>query len=309
MPTVRQLPTLTAPDVVGTAEAAAKDLVEPLATLSPTEPDRPSVASAPTAIGTSPPVDRALRISVSAVPASIPGYDRDEWRHWTDEDRDCQDARQEVLITESVTTVEFVDDRECRVSSGRWIGPYTGHISENPRDFDIDHMVPLANAHRSGGWAWDAERKREYANYLDDPGHLIATQAAANRSKGADGPDDWRPPLENYWCQYAVDWITIKERWSLTVTVTEAAALEDMLATCDGPVALEMERIDSPRTPPPFVPAKSVPLPTDVYADCGAAEEAGEQRLRGTRGDGRGFPADMVSSARDGDGDGVVCER
>ena len=29
----------------------------------------------------------------------------------------------------------------------------------------------------------------------------------------------------------------------------------------------------------------------------------------GVKGDGRGFPKEMVPSARDGDGDSVVCER
>ena len=79
-----------------------------------------------------------------------------------------------------------------------------------PGDLDIDHMVPLANAHRSGAWQWSPERKRLYANYLDDPNHLIAVTARANRSKGARGPEEWQSPDSSYWCQYAVDWITIK---------------------------------------------------------------------------------------------------
>ena len=40
---------------------------------------------------------------------------------------------------------------------------------------------------------------------------------------------------------------------------------------------------------------------------CEEAAEAGEQRVQGSHGAGMGFPAELVPSARDGDG--VVCER
>ena len=48
---------------------------------------------------------------------------------------------------------------------------------------------------------------------------------------------------------------------------------------------------------------------TPVYESCEEAVEAGESRVQGGIGGGRGFPKEMVPSARDGDGDGVVCER
>jgi hypothetical protein len=46
-----------------------------------------------------------------------------------------------------------------------------------------------------------------------------------------------------------------------------------------------------------------------TYGSCDEAEKAGEELVQGSEGDGRGFPQPMVPSARDGDGDGVVCER
>ena len=49
--------------------------------------------------------------------------------------------------------------------------------------------------------------------------------------------------------------------------------------------------------------------PNSVYGSCEEAVEAGESRVQGNEGGGRGFPKEMVPSARDGDGDGVVCER
>ena len=45
-----------------------------------------------------------------------------------------------------------------------------------------------------------------------------------------------------------------------------------------------------------------------TYGNCEAAAAAGERRVQGSVGNGWGFPAAFVGSARDGDNDGVVCE-
>ena len=53
----------------------------------------------------------------------------------------------------------------------------------------------------------------------------------------------------------------------------------------------------------------STPSDGFTYASCQDAEDAGEARVQGSNGPGRGFPKSMVPKARDGDGDGVVCEQ
>ena len=89
--------------------------------------------------------------------------------------------------------------------------------------------------------------KDREGNVLEDPdgmfrydGHLIAVRASANRSKGSKGPEEWKPPSRDYWCQYATDWIVIKGKWDLTATETEAAALEEMLDACVPPLRLRI---------------------------------------------------------------------
>ena len=170
----------------------------------------------------------------------IPEYDRGEWRHWLDEDGDCQDARQETLIAEADGPLTYETDDNCRVETGRWVDPYTLAVFEDPSDLDVDHVVPLANAHRSGGWAWTRERKADFANDLEFEGHLVAVDPSANRSKGSHGPEDWRPSNRDHWCEYAMDWVKIKDKWELTATDREWIALREMLDTCEVEVQVDI---------------------------------------------------------------------
>ncbi len=314
-----------------TAEVTAIPTISPTVIASPP----PTSTSTPPetlvqaqATATSVPSNQ-LSIAVADIPSDLPTYDRGEWRHWTDEDRDCQNTRQEVLVAESMVEVVFRSESECTVTEGEWFAAYTGTTVTDPGDLDVDHLVPLANAHRSGGWAWSPEEKRDYANSLDDPDHLIAVTAGANRSKGAKGPEEWRPSDESYWCEYATDWIRVKQAWGLFATPAEAAALQEMLAACVEDIGLTITEDEAPilipsatatpvPKPTPTVPPTSTsePEPTrtplsnrTVYASCDEAEEAGEERIRGNSGPGMGFPTWMVPSARDGDSDGVVCEK
>ena len=207
-----------------------------------------------------------LKIVISDVPSEMPDYDRDDWDHWNDADGDCQDARQEVLIAESSVPVTFTDNSMCKVTSGKWTDPYTGDVVEDPSKLDVDHMVPLANAHDSGGHAWDDDRKAQYANSLGYPGHLIAATASANRSKGRKGPDEWRPPDQAYWCQYAIDWVVIKRDWGLIATEPESAALGVMLDTCERDVLLQSSYTEPDPTPPSTTQPPDATMPAPASA-------------------------------------------
>lgn len=164
------------------------------------------------------------------------GFNRAEWRHWTDADRDCQDTRQEVLIRDSQKPVLWREDedeeRHCEVAWGQWTDPWSGEILNDPAHMDIDHHVPLAEAHRSGGVAWSASRREAYANDLAYRSHLRATSAHTNRQKGDRGPDRWRPSRREAWCEYALAYSAIKLIWGLSSQEAERLALREMMRTC-----------------------------------------------------------------------------
>lgn len=158
-------------------------------------------------------------------------YDRDTWKHWVDADDNGIEARDEVLIAESLVAVTMDADGK-KVESGLWVGPYTGLVSTNPRDFEIDHMVPLKEAHESGGHAWSEEKKEKYANELSQPDHLIAVKSGSNTSKLDRDPAEWMPPNRAYWCNYLEDWTEVKRQWGLCMDQTEADYVQRGLQVC-----------------------------------------------------------------------------
>jgi hypothetical protein len=160
-------------------------------------------------------------------------YRREDWPHWIDADRDCQDTRTEVLLAEAEPgSVVFVDARECEIASGRWRCPYTGEVVTDPKALDVDHLVPLAHAHAAGGKTWSRARRTAYANDLSDPTHLVAVAAGANRSKGARSIVTWLPPDAAARCDYVAAWSSVVARWSLSATKAEADAAAAYAAQC-----------------------------------------------------------------------------
>ena len=96
------------------------------------------------------------------------------------------------------------------------------------------------------------------------------------------------------------------------MTEPEAEAVALMLGTCENPpeVLTVVESYSAPGTVTgEHEPEATEELQNPVYGSCEEAEFAGDQRFQGSQGGGLGYPKAMVPRARDGDGDGVVCER
>ena len=154
------------------------------------------------------------------------GYERNLFKHWIDANKNGKDTRAEVLIAESLISVRFSSTGKT-VSTGKWLSLYDGETWTKASDVDVDHVVALAEAWRSGAWKWSAARRQAYANDLGVAWTLRAVTDNVNQSKSDDDPTYWLPPLESANCIYLTEWVAVKIRWKLTVDAEERESIRD----------------------------------------------------------------------------------
>jgi hypothetical protein len=97
------------------------------------------------------PTSAAEEITLVIAEDQIGGYSRNLFKHWIDADKDGCNTRYEVLIAEA--TVKPRVGAGCYLTGGKWRSVYDAKVFTKPTGLDIDHMVPLAEAWRSGAWA------------------------------------------------------------------------------------------------------------------------------------------------------------
>ena len=164
-------------------------------------------------------------------------YDRDLFGfRTTDDDGDGCDVRDEVLARD-LDDVVHRNRYSCVVQSGTLHDPYTGSDVDFVRGpgtsgaVQIDHVVALSDAWRSGAEGWDTATRVRFAN---DPANLLAVDGSANQEKGDAAADAWLPSNKSYVCQYVARQIGVKAAYGLSVTAAERDAMLKALAECPG---------------------------------------------------------------------------
>ncbi|MCG7529229.1 HNH endonuclease family protein [Streptomyces sp. OfavH-34-F] len=196
--------------------------------------------AATTGLLTAPSAQAAMPTPVSAATArtylseltvkaegSSSGYSRDKFPHWITQSGACN--TREVVLKRDGTNV--TQNSSCAATSGSWYSPYDGATWTAASDLDIDHMVPLAEAWRSGASSWTTAQRQAYANDLTRP-QLIAVTDNVNQSKGDKDPASWMPPRTAYKCTYVRAWVHVKHYYKLTVDSAEKSALQSALSGC-----------------------------------------------------------------------------
>ena len=192
---------------------------------------------------------RANTLGLVTAADKTTGYSRALFKHWIDADKDGCNTRAEVLIEEAVTKPKV--GSKCVLTGGKWLSVYDEVEVTSASKLDVDHMVPLAEAWRSGAWKWSSAKRQAYANDLDDARALIAVTLSTNRSKGDKDPALWMPAKEQ--CAYTENWIAIKVKYSLTVDLKEATKLNSLINSCG---------IGTTTTPTPMASETPISTPT-----------------------------------------------
>ncbi|NMN00474.1 deoxyribonuclease [Bifidobacterium sp. DSM 109958] len=188
-----------------------------------------------TAVGGAADALNALAVVDDPRPGSA--YDRDAFGfRQTDDDGDGCDVREAVLARD-LTDVTFTKPGGCQVKSGTLHDPYTGATIAFTRGagtsaaVQIDHVVALENAWKSGASAWNTARRYQFGN---DPLNLLAVDGPTNEEKGSASAAYWLPPDKAYRCAYVARQIGVKAKYALSVTGSEKRAMQGVLHACPG---------------------------------------------------------------------------
>lgn len=163
-----------------------------------------------------------------------PKYKRDSFgTPWSDVDHNGCDTRNDILHRDMrATTIRKSDN--CTVLTGQLTDPYTTRIirfdrARNASAVQIDHVVPLADAWRTGALNWTAAQRLQFAN---DPENLLSVDGPTNQRKSDQDASEWLPPSPGAQCAYVARQIGLKSRYHLWVVAAEATAMRQTLQSC-----------------------------------------------------------------------------
>lgn len=167
--------------------------------------------------------------------ASMSGYAREKFGPaWHDVDLNGCSTRNDIL-TRDLRQVVFKASDDCVVAKGTLRDRYTGTsiaFVQGPSTsskVQIDHVVALAAAWRTGAKQWSADRRLFYAN---DGLVLLAVDGPTNGAKGDKDAAAWLPPNVPYRCRYVARQIAIKTKYELWVTQPERMTMTGVLSGC-----------------------------------------------------------------------------
>ena len=243
-------------------QAAASEVT---ASAAPTRRRSPGAAPAEVAAPTAIDADALAVLATLPVKGRAPmtGYARTAkfGTAWLDVDRNGCDTRNDILARDLTAIAK---SGPCKVLSGTLVSPYTGATIHFVRgnttstEVQIDHVVALADAWRTGAQQLSQEKRIALAN---DPANLFAVDGRSNSQKSDGDTATWLPAAKSFRCTYVSHQVSVKAAYGLWVTPAEHDAMARVLSTC------ATAAVTSPVAPAP-APVAVAPAPAAARPDA-----------------------------------------
>ena len=179
-------------------------------------------------------------------------YNEDDWPHWMLVSQ-CQTVRTQILEATSEVGISWTNPRQCEIREGKWTDRYTGEEFNRAARLGIDHIIPLSYANAANGYQWDDQKRMQFAN---DPLNLIPVSRDILRKKRDRGIGNWRPPEEDYHCEYAAAWRDVASKYDLDLFIRDKSRVNSILEECDIPERdFEQEKLETE------IRVNGIPLP------------------------------------------------
>lgn len=220
-------------------------------------------------------VDVLDTLAVTDTQADIPGYDGDgSFEYPADVDDDIYGPKADmwdvIYMRDFDPATIKSDDGDISYGVLR-NDPYSGkdvtYEKGGTSDIDIEHVVARSEAWDSGASEWTQAQRDAFAN---DPLELLAVSSGGNRAHGEKDAAGWLPSVgvkstgvnnPDYDCYYVARQIAVKDKYDLSVDMTEKDAMKDVLATCPA------QTIPDERDGAYWESGDAEPLPGDVNGD------------------------------------------
>lgn len=171
------------------------------------------------------------QIEVRSSDPAVP-YDRTEFGPaWSRITENGCDVRSTMLMRD-LEQVEMADN--CTVATGVLHDRYSGTTVQYTMDsggdaVQVDHIVSLSDAWKSGAWAWDPVDREAFANHSVN---LLTVSAQQNQAKSSHTAAEWLPADRTLHCWFVVRQLLVKDMFELSVTASELAAYRQVLPKC-----------------------------------------------------------------------------
>lgn len=133
-------------------------------------------------------------------------YNRDDWE---------KPAKKFILDGEKVSRVKYdTYTSQYLISKEPFVYkcPYSGKEITDIKELDFDHIIPLNYVAKYGDINWTKEQKNKFAQ---DENVGVSVLNKENRSKGAKGPSEWLPKVNQG--DYCYSWLLIAKEFDIAL--------------------------------------------------------------------------------------------